>query len=149
MGEQTRQFCGAGGEVGEKTRLLHRWVKNHSPLVTHFPPEPLCLRVQRMCVLLSGPSSPAFLLYLAVAGPQSLVCPCLFSSLPVRPWQLQGRELVASSQSWSILGPELSTFPPSSGDWPNVLSPTPVPSPPYSSFSPLGYTGCDPHPSAS
>lgn len=158
MGKQTRQLCEAGGEVGEKTRLLHRWVKNHSPLDTHFPSEPLCLRVQGMCVLLRSlvpPPSPAFLLCLVVAGPQSLTCPCLFSSLPVRlvftgDCRGEGGIQVIAGLFSAQSSPQ---FPPSSGDRPIVMTPTPVPPssvPPsliFLLFSPLGHTGCDPHPS--
>lgn len=51
MGEQTRQLCGAGGEVGERPRLLCRWVKNHSP---HLSPTSL----QSPCVSGSGQGWP-------------------------------------------------------------------------------------------
>lgn len=74
--------------------------KPQPALVTHFPQEPLCLRVQKMCLtVFSGPSSPVLLLRLAAAGPQSLACPCFFSSLTLRPG-FPG-VLVASSESLS------------------------------------------------
>lgn len=114
MGEQTRQLCGEGGEVEEKTRLLHRWVKNHSPLDTHFPPEPLCLRVQGMCVLLyawypltcfSALSGSCW------ASKLDMPLPLFFPSCEVSLHrQLQGSGW-HPSQSWSVLCPELSTVP--------------------------------------
>lgn len=79
--------------------------------------------------------SPACVLCLTVAGPQSLTCPYLFSPLPVRPMftgscrgasGIQVRACPFSARS----SPQC---PPSSGNWLTVLTPTPVPLPLYSS----------------
>lgn len=107
MGEQTRQLCGAGGEVGERPRLLCRWVKNHSP---HLSPTSL----QSPCVSGSGqgwpeqrilslyslyPPPPVFLLCLAASAPPKLgmSLPFLFLYSEARFTEAAVGVLVASS----------------------------------------------------